>query len=220
MKKTILLIVPLMIIGILISGCTLKSKYDRKLKHELATGVRNDSMFLGLYLGMPDKAFFTHCWNLNRRGLVKQGGTNTTVEYQISHELKHPCLMNFYPSFVNGKIAEMPVRFVYNGWAPWNKELSSDKLQLDILNWYKKAFGEDFMEVKHPSRGLAFVNLNGNRQISIFKEDELHVWAVFTDMSIKKELITASKMKKNPMDQAKDSINKANDSINKAKDSI
>lgn len=206
MKKIILSLVPLMIIGFFISGCTLKTKYDRKLKHELATGVRNDSMFLGMYLGMPQKDFYTRCWKLNHRGLVKQGGTNTTVEFQISNELKYPCLMDFYPRFVKGKIAEMPVRFVYNGWAPWNKELSSDKLQIDILNWYKKAFGEDFMEVKHPSRGIAFVNLNGNRQISIFKEDELHVWAVFTDMSVKKELTDSSKTVKNPIDINKDSI--------------
>ncbi len=206
MKKIILLLVPLMIIGFFIPGCTLKTKYDRKLKHELASGVRNDSMFLGMYLGMPQKDFYTRCWKLNHRGLVKQGGTNTTVEFQISNELKHPCLMNFYPRFVKGKIAEMPVRFVYNGWAPWNKELSSDILQIDILNWYKKAFGEDFIEVKHPSKGIAFVNLNGNRQISIFKEDELHVWAVFTDMSVKKELTDSSKIVKNPIDLNKDSI--------------
>lgn len=206
MKKTILLLVPLMIIGFFISGCTLKTKYDRKLKHELASGVRNDSMFLGIYLGMPDKDFYTRCWELNHRGLVKQGGTNTTVEFQISNELKHPCLMNFYPSFVNGKIAEMPVRFVYNGWAPWNKELSADKLQEDVLNWYKQAFGDDFMEVKHPSRGIAFVNINGNRQISIFKEDDLHVWAVFTDMNIKKEAIDSAKVMKKKTNKAKDSI--------------
>jgi hypothetical protein len=211
MKKTFFFLITLMIIGFLIPGCTLKSKYERKLKHELATGVRNDSMFLGLYLGMPEKDFFTRCWELNHRGLIKQGGSNTTVEYQV-HELTHPCLMNFYPGFVNGKIGEMPVRFVYNGWAPWNKELTSDKLQLDVLNWYKKAFGDDFMEVKHPTRGAAYVNINGNRQISIFKEDELHVWAVFTDMTVKKELDNLIKEKK-------DSINKVNDS-KKANDSI
>jgi hypothetical protein len=200
-----------MIIGFLIPGCTLKSKYERKLKHELSTGIRNDSMFLGLYLGMPEKDFYTRCWVLNHKGLVKQGGSNTTVEYQLK-ELKYPCLMNFYPSFIKGKIAEMPVRFVYNGWAPWNKELTSDKLQVEVLNWYKKAFGDDFMEVKHPTRGPAFVNLNGNRQISIFKEDELHVWAVFTDMTVKRELEDSIKARTDKIIKAKDS-KKTNDSI-------
>lgn len=205
MKKTILLLVSLIIAVLLIPGCTQKSKYERKVKHELASGVRNDSLFLGLYLGMPDKDFYTQCWKLNKKGLVKQGGTNTTVEYQLTKELKHPCLMNFYPGFINGKIAEMPVRFVYNGWAPWNKELSSDKLQLDVLNWYKTAFGDDFMEVKHSTRGIAYVNISGNRQISIFKEDELHVWAVFTDMLVKKAVADTAKTFKKQVMNIKDS---------------
>jgi hypothetical protein len=187
MKKIFFLIVPLMIGSVLIYSCTPKAKYERKLKHELASGVRNDSLFLGLYFGMTEKEFFTHCWKLNQKGLIKQGGSNTTVEYHIQHELKYPCQMDFYPKFVDHKIAEMPVRFVYSGWAPWNKDLSSDKLELDIMNWYKTSFGE-FMEVRHPSKGSAYVNISGNRQISIFKEDELHVWAVFTDMTVKEKV--------------------------------
>lgn len=113
--------------------------------------------------------------------------------------------MNFYPSFVNGKIAEMPVRFVYNGWAPWNKELTADKLQIEVLNWYKTGFGDDFMEIEHPTRGKAYVNISGNRQISIFKEDELHVWAVFTDMLVQKETTDTTKMLINPLDNIKES---------------
>jgi hypothetical protein len=203
MKKTLLLLVSLMIIGFLIPGCSPKAKYDRKLKHELASGLRNDSLFLGLYLGMPDKDFYTKCWQLNRRGLLRQGSTNTTVEYH-TNELKYPCTMDFYPTFVKGRISELPVRFVYSGWAPWNKELTADKLQTDVLNWYKKAYGTDFMEIEHPSKGLAYVNISGNRRISIFKEDELHVWAVFTDMLVRKETADSSKFGKNPIDNIKD----------------
>lgn len=204
MKKTLLLLVSLTIIGFYITGCSQKTKYDRKLKHELASGVRADSLFMGFYFGMPDKDFYTRCWELNKKGLIKQGGNNTTVEYEIRNELRYPCVMNFYPSFVKGKIAEMPVRFVYSGWAPWNKELTSDKLQIDILNWYKKSFGDEFIEVEHPEKGKAFVNISGNRRISIFKEDELHVWAVFTDMLVRKEKADSSKFGKNPIDNLKE----------------
>ena len=204
MKKTLLLLVSLTIIGFYITGCSQKTKYDRKLKHELASGVRDDSLFMGFYFGMPDKDFYTRCWELNKKGLIKQGGNNTTVEYEIRNELRYPCVMNFYPSFVKGKIAEMPVRFVYSGWAPWNKELTSDKLQIDILNWYKKSFGDEFIEVEHPEKGKAFVNISGNRRISIFKEDDLHVWAVFTDMLVRKEKADSSKFGKNPIDNLKE----------------
>jgi hypothetical protein len=200
---------PWLILGGLLSGCSPRAKYDRRLKQELATGVRYDSLFMGIYLGMTDKDFFTHCWGLNRKGLIKQGANNTTVEYIMKNELKYPASMNFYPTFIKGKIYEMPVKFKYNGWAPWNKNLSSDSLQLDILNWYKKLYGRNFMEVKHPQRGLAYVLITGNRRLTIFKEDDLHVWAIFTDMLVDKELADQSATSpKNPEDFIKDLENK------------
>lgn len=205
MKKTLLLLLSLIMIGYLITGCSPKAKYERKLKQEITSGVRNDSIFLGMYLGMTDKDFYTHCWELNRKGLIRQGSTNTTVELIITRDLKYPCSMNFYPTFVKGKIAEMPVRFVYSGWAPWNKELTSDKLQADVLNWYMKSFGDDFMEIEHSKKGKAFVNISGNRRISIFKEDDLHVWAVFTDMLVDKASADSAKMVTNPIDNIKES---------------
>jgi hypothetical protein len=100
--------------------------------------------------------------------------------------MKYPCILNFYPQFINGKIYEMPVVFTYEGWAPWNKQLSADNLQTDVLNWYKKLYGGGFIEVRHPVHGSAFVKINGNRRITVFKEDDSHVWAIFTDMLVKK----------------------------------
>lgn len=177
-----------MIAGFLIQGCSPGKTYDRMLKRELASGVRYDSLFMGIYLGMTDKEFYTHCWDLNRDGLVKQGTKNTTVEYGMKEELRHPATMDFYPEFAQGKIIEMPVRFIYNGWSPWNKNLSSDSLQIDVLHWYEEVYGAGFMAVQHPERGTAFVKVNGNRRITIFKQDEMHVWAVFTDMLAIQEL--------------------------------
>jgi hypothetical protein len=188
MKTKILWLMPLLIAVYIISGCSPKAKYDRMLKHELASGVRYDSLFMGLYLGMPEKAFYTQCWALNMKGLIRQGTRNMTVEYKINKELNAPATMDFYPEFINGKIYEMPVRIFYNGWAPWNKKLSSDSLQIEVLKWYEAQYGTGFLEVKSPKRGSAFVKVNGNRQISIFKQDDIHVWAVFTDMLVKKEI--------------------------------
>ncbi len=124
MKKNIVKLLALLIISVsVIYGCSPKSRYERRLKHELSTGLRNDSLFLGLYLGMPEKDFYIHCWELNKKGIIRQGSNNTTVEYRTKDELKHPGIMNFYPSFVDSKIAEMPVKFTYAGWAPWNQKL-------------------------------------------------------------------------------------------------
>lgn len=170
-----------------ISGCSPRSKYERRLKHELASGIRNDSLFLGIYLGMPEKEFYQHCWKLNKKGLIKQGTSNTTAEYELKDELKYPAVMNFYPKFNDGKIFEMPVTFKYKGWAPWNKTLSAENLQKEVLNWYEKLYGDGFLQVKHHLHGTAYFKINGNRRITIFIQDDLHVWAVLTDMSVKKD---------------------------------
>jgi hypothetical protein len=187
MKTRTILFMPLLILVFIISGCSPKAKYERRLKSELSSNVRYDSLFMGLYFGMPEKEFYLHCWKLNQKGLIKQGSSNTTVEYELKKELKYPGVMDFYPRFMQGKIFEMPVRFKYVGWAPWNKNLSADNLQTNIVKWYEKTYGRGFMKVEHPERGIAYVKINGNRRITIFKEDDLHVWAVFTDMSVKKE---------------------------------
>jgi hypothetical protein len=134
---------------------------------------------------MGQMDFYTHCWMLNKHGLIRQGPSNTTVESQLKKELKYPATMNFYPTFENGKIVEMPVEFNYTGWAPWNKKLSADSLQADVLRWYKEKYGKDFMSVRHPRHGIAWVNINGNRRITIFKQDDMRVWAYFTDMKVK-----------------------------------
>lgn len=164
------------------SGCSPGEKYNRELARELASGERHDSLFMGIFLGMSEKDFYTHCWELNKEGLIRQGSGNMTVEYEMKDELKHPATMNFYPVFQDGRIVEMPVRFAYNGWAPWNKELSPEKLALDIRDWYEKVYGPGFMTIRHSEHGTAYVKIDGNRRITIFYEPELHAWAVFKDM--------------------------------------
>jgi hypothetical protein len=184
MKTSMKWLVMLLIFGSLLTGCSPKAKYDRMLKEELASGVRNDSLFLGLYFGMPEKEFYMHCWKLNQKGIIRQGENNVTVLYELKDELKYPGSMDFYPKFLEGKIVELPIRFFYKGWAPWNKELTADKLEAEVVKYCEKLYGKGFIEVKHAKRGTAFVKVNGNRRITIFKQDDRHVWAVLTDMLV------------------------------------
>jgi hypothetical protein len=185
MKTITKLLVLLLISGYIISGCSPRAKYDRMLKREMARGVRYDSLFLGMYFGMPEKDFYGHCWQLNQKGLIKQGESNTTAELQLKNELTHEAVMDFYPKFNQGKIAEMPVTFKYKGWAPWNKTLSSDNLMIAVEKWYEKLYGGGFIKVKHPLHGIALTKIDGNRRITIFKENDLRIWAVFTDLTVK-----------------------------------
>ncbi|MFM9948539.1 MAG: hypothetical protein ACKV1O_11430 [Saprospiraceae bacterium] len=168
-----------------IFACSQASEYKRMEAQELASGERHDSMFLGIYLGMKSKDFYAHCWQMNKKGLIKEGMNNSSVQY-IPRELKHPGKMYFYPKVWEEKIYEMPIVFTYDAWAPWNKELFADSLQLDVRQLFETWYGEGFIEITHPQRGPAFVKMDGNRRITIWKEDDQHVKASITDVPTEK----------------------------------
>ncbi len=184
MRKPIPVVALFTLLLIISWSCGPRARYERMLKRERASGIRHDSLFMGLYLGMHEKDFYEACWELNRQGLVKQSTNNLAVEYLTRDELRHPATMNFYPEFIEGHISGMPVRFIYNGWTPWNKELSAEKLSEDVLHWYEGVYGKGFIEVAHPTHGKAWTRIDGNRRITIFRGDDAYAWAIFSDLSI------------------------------------
>lgn len=183
MKWMVLIFLTALIAG----SCSPRKTYERRLKRELTSGVRYDSLFLGLSMGMTSEEFYKHCWGLNRDSIVRQGTANMSVQYDLNQELDYPATMNFYPIFNENSIVEMPVRFIYNGWAPWNKELSADNLAKDVKRWYEEIYGKGFITISHPMNGEAYTKIDGNRRITIYVENDLYVWAIFTDMLYKSE---------------------------------
>lgn len=175
--------VPLLIIFIS-AACTPKSRYDRMLKRELGNGVRHDSLFLGLSLGMAENAFLKHCEELKSKGIITNVDNGSALMLPLNDELKHSAFMYFYPRFSEGRICEMPVQFRFDKWSSANSELSSEKLQEAVLHWYEKIYGKGFIKVKHRERGAAWVKIEGNRRITILKQNEQLVWTFFTDMSV------------------------------------
>lgn len=185
--------------AVLFSAC--KSDYERMVEEGLASGVRNDTLFLGIYLGMTKKDFFAHCWELNKQHLIKQGNSNTSVEYEMK-ELKSPALMNFYPTFFQDEIHEMPAMFNYIAWAPWNKDLWSDSLIVDVKNMMGKWYGgNDFVKMEHPEKGFRFVKVDGNRRIILWKEDDQYVKALYTDLTKEKEMNAEKEARKSGEEQ-------------------
>lgn len=182
------------IAALIVGGCTPGKTYERRLKRELASGIRYDSLFMGLSFGMTQKEFYEQCWDMNKDSIIKQGSANMSVQYDLNEELEHPATMNFYPKFDSGKIVEMPVRFIYNGWAPWTKELSASNLAKDVKNWYEDIYGKGFITVTHPMNGDAYTKIDGNRRITIYVENDLYVWARFTDMlaGLEKDSLSAN----------------------------
>jgi hypothetical protein len=167
-------------------------QYNKLADSELASGRRADSIFFGIYLGMPSKEFFVHCWNLNKKGLFTDGNNNTAVLYKLKqNELKFPASMNFYPEFNADKINRMLVTFDYDSWAPWNKERFSDKLLPDVVNLYKKWYpqGNEFIEMEDKEKGRKiYIKVDGNRRIIIGRYNDRVVRADYTDMLVEKQL--------------------------------
>lgn len=182
-------------------SCSEGAKYKMEEAKQLASGVRYDSLFLDIQFGMTTKEFYAHCWDLNKQGVISQGSNNSSVLLKLKDELKLEADMNFYPTFHEDKIYEMPTTFNYTAFAPWNQATFADSLQLDVLAYFEKNYGGGFYTIEHPKHGVAYVKVDGNRRISIFKSDDRTVKAVFTDLTAeeaiqaKRDKIKASKKK-------------------------
>jgi hypothetical protein len=165
------------------------AKYDKLVKKELSRGIRKDTLLMGIKLGMTQKAFYTYCWEINKKGLFVDGANSMTVLYKINNGLKYPASMNFFPDFHKGKIYKMRATFNYDAFAPWNKSMFADSLQLDVLNLYKKWYPDaGFISMTDNDKGTIFVQVDGNRRIIIGKYDEAHVKVDYTDLLVEKEL--------------------------------
>lgn len=164
------------------SGCSEKSKYEKMVERELSSDVRQDSLFLGYKLGMSREEFYKQSWNLNQKKLVKQGLSNQSVMYELK-DLPHSANMYFFPEFWNDKIYQMKARIKYNGWAPWNKNLSADSLQVDVLNMLEQWYGNGFIKINQDRKDPVYVKVDDNREIRITIQDkDASVWVYFTDL--------------------------------------
>ena len=170
---------------LLLSGC-FKSKYQRTLDRQLASGERYDSVFMGIHLNMSSKDFYEYCWELNKQQLFLAGPANASVEYNFELDGK-PVKVYFYPEFHNDSIYQLPFNFSYTAWAPWNKELFASELLPEIVELLEEWHGPGFFEVDHPEKGSVWVKIDGNRRIVVSEKDDTYVQVIFTDMSVKKE---------------------------------
>jgi hypothetical protein len=164
-------------------SCT-QTEYERLLNEQLASGVRNDSLFLGLHFDMTKKDFYSSCWEMNKQGRIIQGPGNLSVQYQLdSTELKAAAYMRFYPQFKNDLIHVMPVEFTYVAWAPWNQQLSADSLLLDVKNMFEQWYGGKFILLEDESKNIQlWVKIDGNRRIRLYVKNISTVKAEFVNL--------------------------------------
>lgn len=193
MKNLLKTAVVFLLIGLGASACTQKSEYDKLVENELATNVRQDSLFLGIRFDMDRKEFYAHCWELNKKGVFTQGVGNMSIKYNLKDELKFVSSMQFYPTFVDSAIYEMPIDFQYTEWALWNKEMSNDVLLADVRSLFEKWYGGKFIDVESNDGSMSIlVKVDGNRRVRLFKKNVSTVRAVITDLTVLNELKKSS----------------------------
>jgi len=177
----------LLITVLLISSVSCKSEYEKMESSELGSGKVVNEIFLGLELGMSKKAFYETCWDLNKKGILSNGPSELSVEYDAKMPSGNPAKMRFYPKWEDEKIYMMPVEFTYEGWAPWNEDLDAKNLREDVVKLFEEWYGPGFIEVTSEDKSqIVYVKVDGNRRIRIFKKQLSIVRAEIVDLKIQK----------------------------------
>lgn len=159
----------------LLDACV-QSDYTKLVKSELAKGIRQDSILLGIRFGDTRNEFFGKCFDLNKQHLVSQGPRGIAVQYLYTDSLVHEqpiqIKLLFSPSFdQNDTLSDMDLEFSYQAWAPWNRELQSDSMKIKVMRllmlWYK---GNEFISIKMDTAKIP-IKLDGNRRLMIYTVD-------------------------------------------------
>lgn len=161
-------------------ACDKRTPYEEMLQRELDSGVRQDSLFLGYYFGMPKQEFFDHSWDMNQQKIITG---RSHVRYKLE-DFSSEATMVFYPDFKDDKIHRMPVEIQFDAWAIWNRELYADSLIVEVMDLFEDTYGTGFLHTLHPEVGKeSWIKIDGNRRISIYQHDDRKVRVEFLDLT-------------------------------------
>ena len=175
-------------------ACEIESEYSKLLKKELKSGKSFNDLVLGLKIGQTKDDFYEICADLNKKKLITSGARNLYPEYILypkdSVENGKKIRMSFMGIFDNDRIMKgMDIRFNYYSWIAWREEYNSDNLIDEIKDtlqlWYP---GNNFIEIDlklDSKNNLAYVKIDGNRQITMYKIDGRDVAVIIEDVSEK-----------------------------------
>jgi hypothetical protein len=162
-----------------------KPDYQTAKSEALATGFRNDSIFFDFKFGDTRDYFYSHCFELNRAGILTNGHQNMSVQYALPEFTEHKVYLDFYPDFCQGKICSMIMTFNYEAWSPWAKELYANKLVPQVVKWFEEKYDTKFEAYQITEKQRKLIALDGNREIQIWVKDERYVEARMIDLTAK-----------------------------------
>jgi hypothetical protein len=165
-------------------GC--RKSYKEVEQAELAKKIRYDSVFQGVYLGMPRDEFRAHCLKMNQVGKFKEGAM-AKVQF-VAPVGPDSVVFLFYPDFVNDLISEVPVLAQYKAWSPWNDELSGVVLEKKIKEFIiSQIGGNSFQPIYGASDKVAWVKVDGNRRITVYRMEDDYVKIIYKDLLVQQD---------------------------------
>ncbi len=179
-----LLFIPLLMLFLV--SC--ESEYSSLVKQEMDSGEIHEELLLELKMGQTRKEFHEICWNLNSKGIIGQGPGNKYAKYVMpplnADDDSTSVDMLFYGMFDDDKIMygmDMKLHFVR--WSLWNQNFSPERLIEYMKDRYMKTWGgNEFIPIDINEETKAFVKVDGNRQIVIYKLDDMDIAIKIKDL--------------------------------------
>ena len=169
-----------------------KSEYDQYVRKEINSGIVNDSLILGMYMGQTQKDFYSRCWQLNSEKIITHGSGNQSAKYtepvDSLNDLTRRKEMEFYGIFDKDKVMRgMDMSYSYISWAIWNRERHADSLAVHLKDIYMQDYkGNDFISIDLKNTEFkAYVKIDGNRQILIYPVNTKDVVVKIEDLNYK-----------------------------------
>lgn len=181
----------IIILGVSLVSC--KSEYQQYVEEEMATGITNDSLIFDMRMGLTKKEFYSLCWDLNSKGLVRQGPGNQYALYTTDRDTAGNATevskeMLFFGIFDEDDVMRgMDMIYSYYAWAIWNEDKQADSLLMNLRDEYLQGYpGNDFIEIDiKESDSPALVKIDGNRQILIYAKNKKDVAVKIEDLNYK-----------------------------------
>ncbi len=158
-----------------IIGCAEKQTYDEIVAEEMASGIKKDSLFHGLYFNMSLRDFYQHCFEMNQKGIFFQNDFNVEIITHYEEDFSAPVDFVFFPEERGPTIQKVIGYMKYSRWAPFSEKYSSGRLleevKAELEEWYP---GRSFIKIAHPEGHwpYAYVKVDGNRKIMLYRSFE------------------------------------------------
>lgn len=164
------------------ASCSEKSEYQEMVESGLDSGETVNDIFLGYSFSTSREEFYDMSWRMNQQEIIT-GGVN--IVYNLE-ELDSTVRLEFFPEFKDGFIAEMPIKASYISWAPWNEGFSADNLLINLRAYFESIYETTFKKVQVPElEEEAWVSIEGNRELRMYKTSVNTVQVNFIDLSKK-----------------------------------